>query len=355
MALTDFFSIARARLARPYSRLLVVSDGADWVLRYEAGKLAGIARTLGISAAIIDPPRIGAPQCFHFTSQFALINPRMQSVSRRMSVDFFHGSSQSHPHFGESLTFLKHFSGDVLRIRVSNKKVHEWLLSEGISAEHIHRIPIGIDTEVFSPATQGRGELREHLGLPADAFVVGSFQKDGVGWGKGMDPKMIKGPDVFLAALQKAKHEIPNLWVLLSGPSRGYVMAGLKRLGIPFRREMPKRPEDVAPLYHALDAYLISARDEGGPKGFLESLASGIPCVSTRVGQVVDLATDTQHAFLSDIEDADGLAGSLVRVSAMSSQELAPVVAAGRALAEKHSYQQQHSHWERFFSGYVLH
>ena len=43
-------------------------------------------------------------------------------------------------------------------------------------------------------------------GLPDDAFVVGSFQKDGVGWGDGLEPKLVKGPDVLVEALARA-HE----------------------------------------------------------------------------------------------------------------------------------------------------
>ena len=37
-------------------------------------------------------------------------------------------------------------------------------------------------------------------------------------------------------------------------------------------------------LYHALDIYLITSREEGGPMGLLESIACGTPVASTNVG-----------------------------------------------------------------------
>ena len=56
-------------------------------------------------------------------------------------------------------------------------------------------IPIGIDLEHFPLVDAQRREAARHtLGLPVDAFVVGSFQKDGIGWGDGLEPKLIKGP-----------------------------------------------------------------------------------------------------------------------------------------------------------------
>ena len=46
--------------------------------------------------------------------------------------------------------------------------------------------------------------------------MVGSFQKDGVGWAEGLEPKLIKGPDVLVAALELLKAEVPELFVVLT-------------------------------------------------------------------------------------------------------------------------------------------
>ena len=59
------------------------------------------------------------------------------------------------------------------------------MLDSGVASERVFRIPIGIDLEHFTVPDEGaRLAARERLGLPHSAFVVGSFQKDGVGWGR---------------------------------------------------------------------------------------------------------------------------------------------------------------------------
>src|SRR5262249_25572139 len=156
----------------------------------------------------------------------------------------------------------------------------------GVEPGLVHVIPIGIDIENFPLVTpERRSAARARFGLPRDAFVVGSFQKDGVGWGEGFGPKLIKGPEVLAAALQRIPAAGPELQVLLAGPARGYVRRELERVGIPFDHELVRTRADLAAAYHALDLYVVAARQEGGPKSVLESMAAGVPLVTTRVGQ----------------------------------------------------------------------
>ena len=57
-------------------------------------------------------------------------------------------------------------------------------------------------------ATWGLGDLsRDRFNV----MLVGSFQKDGVGWGVGSEPKLIKGPDVLLDVVGEAKE-----WITIS-------------------------------------------------------------------------------------------------------------------------------------------
>src|SRR5438477_12249270 len=96
----------------------------------------------------------------------------------------------------------------------------------------------------------------------------------------------------------------PRFPLLLSGPARGYVRSGLERHGIPYVHVRPETYAGVARLYAALDAYVVPARQEGGPKSVLESMASGVPVVSTRAGQAPELIEDGVNGRLVDVEDA---------------------------------------------------
>jgi glycosyltransferase involved in cell wall biosynthesis len=231
--------------------------------------------------------------------------------------------------------------------------MEDLVLSTGIAPEKVARIRIGVDFAAFPAQTpEARSAARAALELPGSAFVVGTFQKDGTGWGDGRQPKSIKGPDVLLAALEIVRRSVPELHVLLSGPAREYVRSGLERLGIPYRHRQVPRYREIAQLYAALDAYIVPSRQEGGPKGVLEAMASAVPVVTTRVGQAAELVRDGENGWLVEVDDAQALAAGLARVASRPAG-LASVVAAGRETARANSYDTQLPLWREFLAGLV--
>ena len=131
--------------------------------------------------------------------------------------------------------------------------------------------------------------------------------------GSGDEPKLIKGPDIFLEVIAdlKKRHKI---FILLSGPARGYVKRGLDAIGVPYRHTYFPEYINVATLYPTLDAYLLTSREEGGPKGVLEALACGIPFVGTRVGLVPDVVAHEIHGLLTASEDVSDLVFQVERI-----------------------------------------
>ena len=130
-----------------------------------------------------------------------------------------------------------------------------------------------------------------------------------------MEPKLIKGPDLFCDVIERVAED-HKLHVLLTGPARGYVKKRLDEAGVSYTHHFFDQPEDVVAYYHALDAYVVSSRAEGGPMAILESWATGVPLVSTKVGIITDIATHDEDALLSDVKDVDGLAANLSRLVA---------------------------------------
>ena len=126
-------------------------------------------------------------------------------------------------------------------MQVSHTEMRDVVLSSGIAPEKVFLIPIGINLSFFTGQTpESRRQARARLGIPESAVVVGSFQKDGVAGARVWQPKLIKGPDVFLKAVDLLSQRIPELFVLLSGPARGYVKAGLERLRVPYQHHLPE-------------------------------------------------------------------------------------------------------------------
>jgi glycosyltransferase involved in cell wall biosynthesis len=340
----------------PHSRLFVAGDGNQWAIADDAAEIARVARGLGI---LVGPEewvaRVRNQSIFH-TSQFTLIGLPFKRRRNRLGVAYLHGhpGTPGMPEFDTCYETVRRRHEELDRVQVSNQTMEELVLETGIAREKVFRIPIGVDKDRFRrrDATM-RAEARRELGLPESAFVVGSFQKDGVGWGDGLEPKLIKGPDVLLDVAELVSRVVPELLVLLTGPARGFVAAGLERLGIEYRHVLLPDPDAVAHTYRAVDLCLVSSRDEGGPKAVLESMATGVPLVTTRVGQAADLVRDGENGWLCDIEDAEGLAARVVRVAQGSAMELEPVLAAARVTAESCSWDALWPRWRDLLRGFV--
>ncbi len=181
------------------------------------------------------------------------------------------------------------------------------MIKLGIPADKIIVVPLGVDLNYFAKASIKNKKLRrEQLQIPNDKLVIGSFQKDGNGWGEGLEPKLIKGPDIFCDVVERLSKTY-DVFVLLTGPARGYVKHRLDKANIPYCHDFLDNPNEVASYFQAIDLYMITSREEGGPKSILESMACGVPLISTKVGMAEDIILDKRNGMLVDIEDGDGI------------------------------------------------
>ena len=110
----------------------------------------------------------------------------------------------------------------------------------------------------------------------------------------------------------------------------------------------------MADVYRAMDVCLVTSRDEGGPRAVLEAMATGVPLVTTRVGQAADLVRHAENGWIVEVEDVDGLVLWVVHVADALPNELEPVLRAGRETAEANSYDALRPRWRDLLSGFVL-
>jgi glycosyltransferase involved in cell wall biosynthesis len=348
-------SLVRARTAGwpEYSRLFTLGDRGGWSVDRDAELLTATARRLGIEVAPAQWARFAVRQSLFLASHFEALTARWLDSSHRLATAYLHGrpGTPGSPEFDYAFETLRRNPSRLARIQVTHQEMCELVLSAGVDRERVFRIPIGVDVEHFPLTTSDlRSGAREELDLPASAFVVGSFQKDGVGWGEGLEPKLVKGPDVLIAALERLRQDVPELHVLLTGPARGYVRRELERLGIPYRHTYAASRRDLAHAYQALDVYLVSSRQEGGPKAVLESMASGIPLVSTRIGQAQDLVLHETNGWLVDVGNTEGLAAFAAGVRDGVDPDL---LRAGRETAERYALERLDPDWARLLEGFV--
>jgi len=280
----------------------VVADGADWVLGWEARECIKACKRLGISTVPSWHRFFRNDVATFHLSQFDVANYPWTKLAHPSGFAWFHGLPEDGNEFISIWEALRKNLNSIACLQVTNRRMKQALIGMGVGEKKIFQIPIGINTEIFWPQTSSsRSQIRRKYEIPGEAFVIGSFQKDGIGWGVGKEPKLIKGPDIFIEVLKRIKNIIPHVFVLLSGPSRGYVKDNLKDAKIPFRHVLIPNYPQIAELYQCLDAYLITSRVEGGPKAILESMASMVPIISSPVGQAEEILQDQETGLLSPV------------------------------------------------------
>lgn len=297
-----------------------VIENADWAIRRvgeftrdEVNRITG-AETVGV---VTEPQKI-VHRIAHFGSQYMWLNWQAHLTDRnRYVTTFFHGKPEDGPEVAAHIDRFLETVPRLSRVITAASLIEERLLAWGVPRETLVRVPIGVDSSIFVPPTPAeRQAARTKFGIAPDRVVVGSFQKDGLGWGDGMEPKPIKGPDVFVAAIEELAKHVP-VTAFLTGPARGYVKSALEKRGIPFVHTYTKDHAGLVDCYHALDLYFVTSREEGGPMGIMEGMASGVPVVSTCVGMAPDLIVDGITGGLVASEDAAGIAASALRLLAL--------------------------------------
>ena len=193
------------------------------------------------------------------------------------------------------------------RIQVSQSYIEDVVLNTGIDSDKVYKIPISIDIKKF-PFIEGKDKinLRRELNIPETSFLIGSFQKDGNGWGRGDEPKLIKGPDIFCKVIIELSKKF-NIHVLLTGPSRGYVKKHLDDNNISYTHKFLKNYNELPEFYSMIDLYLMTAREEGGPKSIIECMSMKIPFVATKVGIVEEISNFSKNDIFCEIEDTKSI------------------------------------------------
>ncbi len=196
---------------------------------------------------------------------------------------------------------------------------------EGVSPQKIHTIHYGLDPASVHAPPDARTRLRQELGLPADAPLVGSVCR------------LIeqKGLDNALDGFAQVAAEFPAAHYAIAGdgPLRGALEAQAARLGVADRVHFLGWRADAPAIFAALDVLLAPSRWEGFGLVFLEAMALGVPVISTRVSAIPEVIADGETGWLVPPDDPAAIAGAL-RAALVDPDERCRRGEAGRARLE---------------------
>ncbi|MGA1980078.1 MAG: glycosyltransferase family 4 protein [Sedimentisphaerales bacterium] len=310
-----------------------IIEGASWSIDHDGRSIT--ANLSSLSSAAVTTCRGIRNSIVHFGSVntfFSDSGLKLPHKSNKIIVTWFHISPGD-----RRIEFIPQAVKHVDLWHTACSITRNNLIKFGVPEEKITVIPLGVNLSAFGVSTpQQKENIRSKLGISKEKIVVGSFQKDGNGWGEGLAPKLIKGPDVFCDVVEKLRRQY-DLFVVLTGPARGYVRRRLESSGIPYSHHFLNDPDEVALYYKALDLYIATGRCEGGPKSLVESLASGVPLVSTKAGMAPDIITDGENGFLCDVDDVDRIVQKSI-ILLEDKQKKERIIANGLATARRYDW-----------------
>ena len=189
------------------------------------------------------------------------------------------------------------------RIVAISPNIRRQLLGEhGIGrADQYVVVPLGFDLSTLAAIDDdARAAARAALDIAPSARVVTTVGR----------LTAIKQHALFLevAALVAAGDAQAVFVIVGDGELRGALEAQARARGIEARVRFLGWRRDLATIYGASDLFLLTSRNEGTPVALIESLASGVPGVSTAVGGVPDVIDSDAVGLLAPDGDAEALA-----------------------------------------------
>jgi glycosyltransferase involved in cell wall biosynthesis len=175
-----------------------------------------------------------------------------------------------------------------------------WTVPKGI----VEVVPNGIALDP-PPGLPSREQVRESLGIPASAKVVGTVGR----------LTEVKRQDRLLRAVAA----LPDVWLLVvgDGDERANLEQLAGELGVADRTQFAGYQPQPEAYLRAMDVFALSSRSEGFPVSLLEAWAAGVPVVSTAVGGIPDVVTDGADGLLVPNGDGPELADALRRALVM--------------------------------------
>lgn len=152
---------------------------------------------------------------------------------------------------------------------------------------------VGIDLEKFQPDAASAEKKREELGLEKTDVMMLS-----VG-----ELSQRKNHAVVIRALHDLKDLHVKYFICGTGALQENLSSLIKELQLEKQVVLLGYRTDISELLHATEIFILPSLQEGLPVALMEAMASGLPCIASRIRGNIDLITD--ESCLADVENVD--------------------------------------------------
>lgn len=190
------------------------------------------------------------------------------------------------------------------RVLANSPAVARSLRDGGIAASRVVVVPNFVDERAFAPLSGAvRASMRDALGLPPDALVVGCIAR--------LVP--VKDHAALLQAIAPLLPRHPSLRLVLvgDGPCRDALEAQATLLGIRAHVHFAGLVHGDVNMHAMFDVSVLPSLSEGFPNSVVEAMAAGCPVVATDVGGIPDAVVDGKTGYLVPARSPARLSGAL--------------------------------------------
>lgn len=168
----------------------------------------------------------------------------------------------------------------------------------GLPLSHFVSVPTGVSAEIYRPPDpQEKALLRAKLRFPDGKTVFGCVAT----------LRMLKGIDFLFEAMRDLRSQPVHLVLVGDGPQMQRLQGLRRDLGLDGLVTFAGEQRNVQEWLKAMDIFVFPSLAEGVPQALAQAMLTALPCVTTDVGGIPELAQHRHTAWVCPPRDAMAL------------------------------------------------
>jgi len=194
--------------------------------------------------------------------------------------------------------FIKYYVIKNAEFIAISTMIEKNLIKQGMDKKRITLIPNAINVDKFK-------KFNELLYNNENVILyVGNFSQG-----------YIKGLDILLKAIALLKEKYPNIKLRIIGDGNiNKYMKIINKEKLNENIEILGQQKDVQNYYLNAKIFVLPSRSEGMSNSLLEAMASGMPCVATRVSGVEDIIKDSENGYIVENQDYVAMSQKIINI-----------------------------------------